>query len=73
MPASAPSTGNEKIRTEVFVQPLENGHDSVSMDRLVSSDLTDLVGPGMDHRFAVDVLEICQDTRLRAFSDQVAL
>jgi hypothetical protein len=38
---------------------------SVSKDRLVSRCLADLVGPGMDHWFAADVIEICQDPRLK--------
>ena len=34
---------------------------SVSMNRIVSRDVADLVGPSMDDRLAVDVLKVCQD------------
>ena len=37
---------------------------SDSKDRLVSRGLADLVGPGVDDRFAVDFIEVRQDPRL---------
>ena len=34
------------------------------MKRLLSRGLVDLVGPGMNNRFGIDVLEIGEDARL---------
>src|ERR1700733_14473466 len=67
MPASAKPTGTKKNRVELCVRSLENGHDSVSMERLVSRCRINLIGPGMDDGFSVEVIEVGEDPRLEFF------
>src|SRR5580698_2428413 len=67
MPASAKPTGTKKNRVELCVRSLENGHDSVSVERLVSRCRINLIGPGMDDGFSVEVIEVGEDPRLEFF------
>src|SRR3984885_262990 len=67
MPASAKPTGTKKNRVELCVRSLENGHDSFSRERLVSRCRINLIGPGMDDGFSVEVIEVGEDPRLEFF------